>query len=182
MTAVSRGKRLRREADAIAALLSEPTIAAAARKAGVGESTLLRWMATASFRAEYRAARRQVVEQAVARLQQATSDAVDCLQRNLTCGIPAVEVGAARTVLDQAIRAVELIDLADRVDALEQAAVQESRLDQRAPDVIDTSAWQTVPTASGSPSEPVSQLPRPAITTALAGHSPAMLHETVETR
>jgi len=125
MTAGERGhgqKRARLEDGALAALLSEPTIAAAATKAGIGESTLLRWMAETDFKARYRAARRQVVEGAIGRLQQAATLAVDALTRNLTCGTPAVEVGAARTILDQATKAVELVDLAERVEALERAS------------------------------------------------------------
>ena len=122
MTAGHGAKRPHKEDAALAALLSEPTIEAAARKAGIGESTLLRWMAEPTFKARYRAARRSVVESAVGRLQQAATQAVDSLTRNLTCGIPAVEVGAAKSVLDQAIKAVELVDLAERVEQLEQAA------------------------------------------------------------
>src|SRR4051794_30601611 len=115
VTAGGGGRRLQREDAAVAALLSERTIAEAAAKAGIGESTLLRWMAEPEFKARCRAARREVVEGAIGRLQQAATDAVDALARNLSCGIPAVEVGAARTVLDQAIKAVELVDLAERV-------------------------------------------------------------------
>jgi hypothetical protein len=33
-----------------------------------------------------------------------------------------VEVGAAKSVLDQAIKAVELVDLAERIEALEQTS------------------------------------------------------------
>jgi hypothetical protein len=124
MTVGNGGKRSRREETAIAALLSEPTIEAAATKAGIGESTLLRWLAEPTFKARYRDARRQVVEAAVGRLQTVATKAVDTLERNLTCGIPAVEVGAAKSVLDQAIKAVELVDLAERVEQLEQAAPQ----------------------------------------------------------
>jgi hypothetical protein len=122
MTPGEGGKRPRREEAAISALLTEPTIAEAARKAGIGRSTLLRWLAEPEFKARYRGARRSVVEGAIGRLQQASTQAVDALVRNLTCGTPAVEVGAARTILDQAIKAVELIDLAERVEALEQAS------------------------------------------------------------
>ena len=122
MTADRTGRRSNREDAALAALLSEKTIAEAATKAGIGESTLLRWLADAEFKARYRAARRSVVESAIGRLQRAATEAVDALSRNLTCGIPAVEVGAARSVLDQAIKAVELVDLAERIEALEQAS------------------------------------------------------------
>jgi hypothetical protein len=122
MSAQHGGKRSHREEAAISALLSEGTIEAAATKAGLGESTLRRWLAEPAFMTQYRAARRHAVESAIGRLQAVTTKAVDALARNLTCGIPAVEVGAARSVLDQAIKAVELIDLAERVEALEQAS------------------------------------------------------------
>ena len=122
MAAGHGSKRPQREEAAVAALLAEKTIAEAAAKARIGETTLLRWMAEPEFKARLRAARRLVVEGAIGRLQQAATQAVDALARNLTCGIPAVEVGAARSILDQAIRAVELVDLAERVEQLERAS------------------------------------------------------------
>ena len=104
--------------------MSEPTIESAAKQADIGESTLRRWLAEPEFKAKYRAARRQVVEAAIGRLQSVATKAVDALERYLSCGIPAVEVGAAKSVLDQAIKAVELVDLVERVEALELASEQ----------------------------------------------------------
>src|SRR4051812_36032813 len=97
-------KRPHKEEAALAALLSEPTIEAAATKAGISESTLLRWMAEPAFKATYRDARRQVVELAVTGLQQATSEAVTALRRNMTCGLPPAEIAAAKAVLDFAVK------------------------------------------------------------------------------
>ena len=134
MTAGHGSKRAQREEAAIVSLLSEPTIDAAARKVGIGETTLLRWMAEPDFKARLRAARRSVVEGAIGRLQQAATQAVDTLARNLTCGTPAVEVGAAKAILDQSVKAIELVDLAERVEALEQAselAADRERLGRR---------------------------------------------------
>jgi hypothetical protein len=116
-----------REDAAIAALLTEPTLEAAAARAGVAKKTLCRWLAESSFKARYREARRQVVEGAIGRLQAAATLAVDALERNLTCGIPAVEVGAARSVLDHAIKAVETGDVLERLEALEAALEQGGR-------------------------------------------------------
>jgi hypothetical protein len=125
MTAAGRGhgqKRERLEDRALVALLSEPTIAQAATKARVSESTLLRWLAEPSFKSRYRDARRQAVELAIAGLQQATSAAVEALGRNMRCGAPASEIAAAKAVLDFAVKGVELVDLAERVEALEAAS------------------------------------------------------------
>src|SRR5215213_1130733 len=115
-------KRSRREESAIAALLACPTIEAAAQQAGVGESTLRGWLRDPAFQQRYRAARRQVVEQSIAQLQQGTTEAVAALRRNLTCGLPAAEIAAAKAVMDYSVKAIELVDLAERVEQLEQAA------------------------------------------------------------
>jgi hypothetical protein len=99
----------------------------AATKASISESTMLRWLADPAFQARYRAARRAVVETAVAGLQQATGEAVETLRRNLKCSIPAAEISAAKAVLDFSLKAIELTDLAERVEQLEQAAEAAAR-------------------------------------------------------
>jgi hypothetical protein len=123
VTAAGHGcKRAQQEDAAIVALLTEPTIAAAAEKVGIGERTPVRWLSEPTFRAQYRAARRQLVEAATGRLQQAATQAVDALTRNLTWGVPPSEIAAAKAILDQAIKAIELVDLAERIEQLEQVA------------------------------------------------------------
>jgi len=124
-------KRERHEDAAILAMLSEPTIGAAAAKARVSERTLLRWLSDPPFQARYRAARRQVVEQAIAQLQRGTSEAVAALRRNLQCGVPAAEIAAAKAVIDFSVKAVELTDLLERVDALETAQMAEREKEPR---------------------------------------------------
>ena len=108
-----------RQERAIVALLAEPSIEAAAKTAEVSDVTIWRWMKQPEFRSKLRDARRAVVEGAIGRLQAAATEAVDTLRRSLTCGTPSVEVRAATVILDQAIRAVELFDLAERVEHLE---------------------------------------------------------------
>ena len=72
-------KFARKQEDAIAALLSQRSVADAARAAGIGERTLVRWMKLPEFDAEYREARRAAFGQSVGRLQQAASAAVTTL-------------------------------------------------------------------------------------------------------
>jgi hypothetical protein len=53
----------RKKEDAIAALLSHRSVEEAARAAGVGYKTLLRWLELPEFRDAYRKARREAVQQ-----------------------------------------------------------------------------------------------------------------------
>jgi hypothetical protein len=114
-------KRSRSEETAISALLACSTIDAASEQAGIAPATLRRWLRDPDFQRRYREARRQVVEQAVSALQQAACASVETLQRNLTCGAPAAEITAAKAILDQAFKGMEVIDLAARIEQLERA-------------------------------------------------------------
>src|SRR5713226_9656727 len=115
MSASERPRRVRKQEEAIAALLAKPTIVDAAKTAGIGESTLRRWLSKPQFAGNYRAARRQAFEAAIAALQQASGEAVATLRRNLSDPAPqGVQVRAALGILEQAVRAVEVMDLAER--------------------------------------------------------------------
>ena len=108
---------------AIAALLNEATITAAAANVGVGERTLQTWLGEDRFAEAYRTARRAAGTQAIARLQQVSSAAVSVLVRVMASSEtpPATRVAAAKTVLEMAVRAVELEDLEARIALLEAA-------------------------------------------------------------
>ena len=105
---------------AIAALLSEDTLAAVAAHVGISVPTLWRWMQQPEFQIEYRRARSRVVERAIGAIQSATDDAVLCLRRNLTCDQPSVQVRAAQIILEMAIKGVEVVDLQERIERLEE--------------------------------------------------------------
>ncbi len=64
---------------AVSALLTQPTIEAAAAAVGVNAATVHRWLAEAAFSNAYRDARREAVDQAIARLQYVSSAAVSVL-------------------------------------------------------------------------------------------------------
>ena len=108
--------------NAIAALLTQPNVRSAAESAGVPERTLYSWLKQPVFTEEYRAARREATNQAIARLQSASSAAVNVLLRIMANETtkPVVRLSAARTVLELAIKAVELDDLQARLEALER--------------------------------------------------------------
>lgn len=86
---------------------------------GVAESTLRRWLAGPEFQAVYRDARAQAVSMAVGRLQGLQAKAAETLERAMSCSSPAVELRAAVAVFERAYRGAELLDLAERVGALE---------------------------------------------------------------
>jgi hypothetical protein len=70
------GSKFERKAEqAIAALLTRPSIEDAARVAGVSEKTIRRWLQEPQFNARYLQARRDSVHQATARMQQAAGAA-----------------------------------------------------------------------------------------------------------
>jgi hypothetical protein len=95
----------------IAALLTEPTHAAAAKKAGVSEATAQRWLRRPDFQAAYRRARRRLVEGAVGRIQAATGQAVDTLLAVAKDGKKDGDrVRAAVALLDYAFRGVTEAD------------------------------------------------------------------------
>lgn len=99
-------------------------MARAAQAAGVGEKTIHRWLKRPDFASALREAQANAVGNALGRLRSTTGEAVETL-RHLAVGAnsESVRLGAARSILDFALRATELEDLAERIEHLEQAAV-----------------------------------------------------------
>src|SRR5438552_12236380 len=93
-------KLTRKQASVISALLTERTQLDAAKKAGVGQTTLYRWLARPDFQESYRTARMAIVEGAVGRLCGLSSAAVEALERNLSCGQAGAEIRAATAILE----------------------------------------------------------------------------------
>lgn len=72
-------KFTRKQEFLIAALLTEPTCEAAARKTGVGESTLYRWLRLPGFRAAYDRARQEPLKRTANNLQLGSRPASEVL-------------------------------------------------------------------------------------------------------
>src|SRR5215213_584911 len=106
---------------AIYALLEQPTLEAAAENVGVSTATIKRWRKTEAFTREFRQARRRVLEDAYAKLQGASSTAVDTLVTHMHSGTPHLEVKAALGILDRAQKGLEAYDLIERLERLEEA-------------------------------------------------------------
>jgi transposase-like protein len=112
---------------AIVALLANSTIKRAAKSIGVDETTLWRWLQDKDFHTAYRTARRESVSQAIARLQQASSEAVNTLReivKDKQQPAPA-RVSAAKAILEFSIKAVEIEDMAERLAQVEAILAQQ---------------------------------------------------------
>lgn len=111
----------------IAALLSEVTITAAANKAGVGERTIYTWLNEPVFKEAYRVACRASVQQVIAQLQNASNNALSVLLEimNDKKEKASIRLTAAKTLLENGIKAFELEDLAQRVETLEKQFKEE---------------------------------------------------------
>jgi protein-disulfide isomerase-like protein with CxxC motif len=116
-------KQSRKQDLAILALMTEKTLKNAAEKAGIGESTLWKWMQQDEFKERYQEAKRQTVTHVTARLRQSMTIAVDTLieiSQNKKAQAMA-RVVAAKTLLENGFKAVEVEDLQNRVEQLEEA-------------------------------------------------------------
>ena len=114
----------RKQEDVIAALLTQRNMEEAARTAGVGIRTLIRWMKLPEFQKAYREARRAAFHQSIARLQQGTSAAATTLLKLLIePGTPAsVRARVADSIFNHAAKAIEIEDIETRVAELERIA------------------------------------------------------------
>jgi len=112
---------------ALAALLECSSIAEAAKRCELSQETLYRYLREREFVADYRNARRQVVENSITQLQQASGEAVEALRRNLSCSNPQAEIRAAQIILDNSIKGVEIVDVIERLEIIENAIETENQ-------------------------------------------------------
>jgi hypothetical protein len=118
---MSSNVRESKQSRALVALLNSATIAKAAADVGISERQLHRWLAEPTFAAEYARLRREATQHAVARLQTVASHAAGVLVALFADASipPAVRLSAAKTVLEFALKSVELDDVLQRLTALE---------------------------------------------------------------
>lgn len=115
------GKLTAKQERAPVALLRCGEARAAAVEAGVGETSLWRWLQAPEFQTRYKAARRQLVENALAQLQSDCAVAARALREvaeDKTAPATA-RVSAARAIIEQSVSAIQLTDLMERIEALE---------------------------------------------------------------
>ena len=118
---------------ALVALLGAPTIKEACEACKLSEATLWRFLQSPTFQARYRAARRQLVETAIAQLQSDCRTAARVLREVAEDReAPASSrVAAAKTIIEQSVSAIQLTDLQERLEQVERMLEEQTLLRRR---------------------------------------------------
>ena len=114
------GSRQNAKTAAALALASGLTQTEAAKKVGIGERTLRRWLKQDDFRQTVAAAKAEMVSRAVAMLADASTEAAATLRRLLQADSESVRLNAAKAVIELGIKLRESEELAKRVKQLEE--------------------------------------------------------------
>ena len=107
---------------AIEALISCDTVDEAAKVCGRTRSTIYRYLKEPLFDQKLKAAKRQLINRAILRLQQTAGDATRalaeiCRDKNAP---PSARVSAAKEILKSSFQAIEMEDLEERLEKLEK--------------------------------------------------------------
>jgi hypothetical protein len=107
---------------AIAALLSERTTGAAAKRAGIAERTLYTWLADPAFRAALKSAERDVLDDVTRRLTAGQRLALDTLEKLIqSARHESTKLNACVSWLNMFIKYRDMKDIDERLTALEAA-------------------------------------------------------------
>jgi hypothetical protein len=128
------GRKNRRVDLFIASLLCHPNVEEAAAAARISTASGWRYLRDPEVLTRLRAACRDTMQQSKSLLQAASIEAVSLLRKILREGeSESVQVGAAKTILEMALRAVELDDIGERLARLERLAKNNWRPDDHEP-------------------------------------------------
>ena len=108
-------------------LVSGVNVSAAAHNASIGERTAYRWLKLPHFQAAYKAAQRQLFDQALTGLMLKVDKAITTLDRHMDGeDTPASsQIRAAQLVLEQAINIHKMAELEAKYAELEQLVKQQ---------------------------------------------------------
>src|SRR5690242_5985781 len=107
----------------ISALLSSRSVEEAAVKTKIALITARRWMRDPGFIEQFREARKEVMQQAISQIQQATIESIAALREVVVHGeSEGSRVAAARTILENGLRSYQFEQLESRVEDLERLA------------------------------------------------------------
>ncbi|MCL2035437.1 MAG: hypothetical protein FWG94_12020 [Oscillospiraceae bacterium] len=105
----------------LSALLTSPTIKAAAESVGIPETTAYNWLRKPEFADEYKQRKRQAVAEASDYLQSRISAATQIVDGIMsdTAIAPQVRLNAAKTIIETAYKVIEQAEIIARIEALE---------------------------------------------------------------
>jgi len=107
---------------AIDALLTTHTIRAAAVKAGVGYSSLRKWLKDPIFSAAYAESKREIIRNTVHCLEMATEEGLRALRRLFKSRNPVTVLKAVALLFEARNESVNQVDVIGRLKALEDRA------------------------------------------------------------
>ncbi|MFI3730541.1 replication protein [Vagococcus fluvialis] len=102
-------------------MLIEPVFEEAYKKANLSKNTALKYKNAPEFKKAYRQAKRDSMENVTTQLQRSAIEAVQVLKEimNDEETPPTARIQAARTVLDNAYKGIELEDISERLENVE---------------------------------------------------------------
>ena len=110
-----------KRAIAIASLSAGKTRREAAEDAGIGETTLYRWLSDSAFSEELSQRRNAVLRAATAQLSGIVEDAIGTLQRAMTGEkLPGIAVTAADKTIKNAVAMAQTVAMSDELSLLRQ--------------------------------------------------------------
>ncbi len=112
-------KKVVNKEKALAALLNNSSVVAAAKACGLSSETLYGYLRDPQFKTEYREHRREIVEGSIAYAQKLTVEALATLHKLLNSKAEPTQLRAANIILDFAVRGTETTDILERLEALE---------------------------------------------------------------
>lgn len=113
----------RKDERIIAALISNPTVKAAAAACGTSETQIYARLRTPAFKRKYDAARREMLAQCTAYIQGMVSDAITKMRQimNDPDAAPQVQLNAAETIARNCAKLTEQTDILAQLDELRGA-------------------------------------------------------------
>ena len=111
-----------KQTQALAALLTQPTKEKAAKAAGIGLTTLKRYLADPEFQEEYQKAVSDLIEDAATAAKQSLNPALSCLRKIVTREdvTDANKIAASRSLIEYGLRLIETFDIMRKIDELEK--------------------------------------------------------------
>jgi uncharacterized protein YggE len=105
----------------LVSLIETSSIRDAAKSSGISEATIYSFLKDKEFKTAYRDARRETVENAIAQMQNAASEAVERLKELQYCENPAVAARCAQIIFENSVKGLETLDILERLETLENA-------------------------------------------------------------